>query len=147
MNSEIALAGDSLANNCSLFLASKARAAIRGSPLWQRFEIPAKAVQFVQNINNGAYASVYEGTLRGKVCAVKKMHKDEMGEKEIAEIQISGSLSHPNTLRLIAWTRNPLQLVFELAEGDVRGYYEGKIKTLPGYTIAHALTIFLHTAR
>ena len=147
VNSEIALAGASLANQCSLFLASKARVSICGNALWQRFEIPVREVQLAQEISTGAYSSVYEGNLRGEVCAVKKMHNDKMSEQVIAEIQISGSLSHPNTLRLIAWTRNPLQLVLELAEGDVRCYYEGKIKTLPGYTIAHALTIFLHTAR
>ena len=55
------------------------------------------------------------------------------------------TLSHPCTIRVIAWTAKPLALVMELCKHDLRQYYD-KRDTF-GYDLTTAVTIMLHAAQ
>ena len=41
-------------------------------------------------------------------------------------------LNHPCTVRLLAWTKEPLQIVMELCLGDLRAFYQGKLDEIIG---------------
>ena len=51
------------------------------------------------------------------------------------------SLSHPCILQLFHWSRFPLQMLTELAEGDLVSFYKGSIKNVP-YSEVKALRLF-----
>ena len=61
------------------------------------------------------------------------------------EIRLSASLDHPCTLRILGWTRNPLQVMTELCHGDLKAFYKNDIKGLP-YSEAQALRLLKETA-
>ena len=55
----------------------------------------------------------------------------QSSEKDVVqrEIMIMSSFNHPSTVRLFAWSEAPrtMQVVMELAVGDLRNYYKGKL--------------------
>ena len=50
------------------------------------------------------------------------------------------SLDHPCTLRLLGWVRTPLQMLTELAVGDLAQFYKDKIEGL-AYSKLNALRL------
>ena len=87
--------------------------------------VPEQEVIRSTEIGKGGMSKVYKGTFQGQACAIKCISS---GFKEAyREIEVMSQLEHPNALRLLAWTNQPLQLVVELAIGDLKSYYKGAI--------------------
>ena len=53
----------------------------------------------------------------------------------------TGSIDHPCLLRLLAWVRFPLQMLTELARGDLISFYQNKLEGLH-YDERKALELF-----
>lgn len=95
------------------------------SPLWEGSEwgppeINSEELEYLEKIGGGCFGSVYRGRCRGKEVAIKKLFKQDVDEKTLAdfrkEVQIMSQLRHPNTLLFMGACTTPgkMALVTEM---------------------------------
>ena len=111
--------------------------------LWKQLEIKGGVIELFESLGQGAYAEVYRGRALGVDCAIKKFRRtasEKHKQEALREIELTASLDHPCTLRILAWTREPLQTMTELCRGDLVAFYKDKIEELP-YSESEALRL------
>ena len=99
--------------------------------LWEQIEVRYAKIEKFDLLGKGAYAEVFRGSVNGIECAIKTYRLTATAahrHESMREIQITASLDHPCTLRILGWTRNPLQTMTELCCGDLKAYYSNKIE-------------------
>ena len=102
--------------------------------LHDQLEMDPRSVKRLELLGRGSYAEVFKGHALGTECAIKLFKKTTSARhiKEAwREIRIAASLDHPGTVRLLGWTREPLQTIMELCCGDLTDFYQNKIESLP----------------
>ena len=98
--------------------------------LWQQIEIRRGEIVRTELLGQGAFAEVYKGRALGVECAIKLFRKTATAkhrQEAMAEIKLAASLDHPCTIRILGWTRAPLQTMTELCRGDLIAFYKNKI--------------------
>ena len=100
--------------------------------LWKRMEIKnPNIIQRGPQLAQGVFTELYKGQLRGLDCMIK-LYRNTASAKELQgarrEIRLTASLDHPCTLRLLGWTRHPLQTLTEPWLGNLSDFFLGKIE-------------------
>ncbi len=101
--------------------------------LWHQIEIKGARIEKFDRLGQGAYAEVHRGRVNNIECAIKIYRNtatQEQRQAAMREIEIAASLNHPCTLRIMGWTRSPLQTMTELCLGDLKAFYNDKIDEL-----------------
>ena len=117
--------------------------------LWVRFQVHYHEVKVGDKLGRGAFGSVFKCSFRNDdKCAIKQL--DMTGNSKarkafLKEIRIMCSLSHPCTVRLYAWTPQPLAVIMELAACDLAQYYNNK--KLSPYSLEKALRVCIDAAK
>ena len=102
--------------------------------LYKSIEMQAGRIEKLALLGRGSYAEVYKGRALGVDCAIKAYRSTASAmqrQEAMREIQVSASLDHPCTLRILGWVRKPLQTIMELCCGDLTALYRNKIEGLP----------------
>ncbi len=117
--------------------------------LWTRFQVRQEEVVIGDRLGRGAFGSVYKCIFRGDdKCAIKRLDmtlNTKARTSFLKEIKIMCTLSHPCTVRLYAWTPQPLAVIMELAACDLSQYY--KKKKLQPYSLEKALRVCIDAAK
>ena len=101
--------------------------------LWKQMEMNPRSIKRGALLGQGAYAEVYKGQASDVECAIKVYRKTASAkhlEEARREIKLAASLDHPCTLRVLGWTRQPLQTITELCCGDLKAFYLDKIEAM-----------------
>ena len=113
----------------------------RGSISEKDVELTDSTLIRTSHNHTQSFAQVYKGRVCGIECAVKVYSTTERAQSEgYGEIQLMACIDHPCTLRLLHWTREPLQAMTELGLGDGIKFYKDGIDGLP-YNETKALSL------
>ena len=106
-------------------------------------------VRDMEKIGVGGYATVFRGTFRDKLVAVKKLHTEVCGSGSAAfaeyrkEVWILSMVDHPCVLSLLRVCNEPLAIMMEYMElGNLHDY----ITTTGNVTLATKLRLLSHVA-
>ena len=103
--------------------------------LWQRMLIvDPSCIQRGPPLAINIVTEVYKGRVSGFECTIKLYRKTASAkelEDAMFEIRLVTSLDHPCTLRILGWTRDPLQVLTEPWLGDLSQFYTNKIQSFP----------------
>ena len=109
----------------SSLLADSTRSALESS--WNKASGPpdilAEELEYKEKIGGGCFGNVYNGTCRGKDVAIKKLFKQELDEKLLAdfkkEVEIMARLRHPNVLLFMGACTDPgnMAIIMENIKG------------------------------
>jgi len=85
-------------------------------------DIDPSELTYIKKIGGGCFGNVYEGKCRGMKVAIKKLFKQDLNEKSLAEfkreVEVCSQLNHPNVLLFMGACTTPgeMAIVTELCD-------------------------------
>lgn len=101
----------------------------------ESYSIDPKEIKFIKVLGNGSFGTVYKASIRKKLVAVKVFHNQNMTEEFLNdfcnEVEIISKIHHPQIIRFIGACLDPLMIVTELMEGDLKHLLKDKTNDFP----------------